>query len=128
MRAEDETHTAACPPSLRVRVHRESSAVRVLVSGELDVATERHLTDRLDALVPADAPQVCLDLAAVTFCDARGLSALVRFSRRLDASGRRLSVIGAPAHMRRLLVLTSLGHLLDGGRLTEPGLPEENGS
>jgi anti-sigma B factor antagonist len=128
MRAEDETHEAASPPSLRIRVHTEGSVVRVLVSGELDVATEQDLAEGLDALVPADAAPVCLDLAAVTFCDARGLSALLRFSRLLDGSGRRLSVVGAPAHMRRLLALTSLGHRLDGDRPVEPGPPEENGS
>jgi anti-sigma B factor antagonist len=102
--------------------------VRVLVSGELDVATEEDLSERVDALVPAGARQMCLDLAAVSFCDARGLSALVRLDRRLAASGRRLSVVGAPAHVRRLLALTGLDHLLDGDRPLDPDLPDENGA
>jgi anti-anti-sigma factor len=52
----------------------------VQVRGELDLATADSLAARGYAAIGRQARVLLLDLAGVSFCDARGLSALVRIA------------------------------------------------
>ena len=62
----------------------------------------------------ATTPEVVrLDLSDLSFCDARGLAALLRACHRIHSAQRRLLVIGVPEHVRRLLAITGLPDPLD---------------
>jgi anti-anti-sigma factor len=52
----------------------------VQVRGELDLATAGSLAARGYAAIGRQARVLLLDLAGVSFCDVRGLSALVRIA------------------------------------------------
>jgi anti-sigma B factor antagonist len=66
-------------------------AVRVVVSGELDIAT----SPRLDAAVErvlAEADDVVIDLSNVGFIDSSGLYVIAAAARGSEADGKRLRI------------------------------------
>jgi len=82
------------------------SAVRVV--GELDMAVAGWLSAELDRAIEGCDGDVTVNLAAVTFVDSTGLSALLRAHAALVALGRR-HVVDAPAPAAtRIFELTGL--------------------
>jgi anti-anti-sigma factor len=59
------------------------------------------------------ARMVVIDLAAVTFMDSGGISALVRGARAANVEGTTVEVRNAQAMVRRLLQLTGVDQLVD---------------
>src|SRR5215211_259268 len=98
---------------LTATVAQDHSVTLVGLSGELDLATEGVLAAIVDPLLTTAAPIVRLDLSGLTFCDARGLSALLGARRRLMASHREVRIGGAGRWLRRVLQLTHLEEPLE---------------
>src|SRR4051812_37507818 len=98
-------YTAA---QLTATVAPEHGVTLVRLSGELDLSTEDALTAIVDRLLATAAPLVRLDLSGLTFCDVRGLSALLAARRRLMASSREVRIGGGGRWLRRVLQLTHL--------------------
>jgi len=91
----------------------DGGAARVRLCGELDIATVADLT-RWVELLRLDSPEhLAIDLSAVTFCDAAGLSALTTLHRNLRSAGRRLTLHHVPAAVRRLMAITGDDRDLD---------------
>jgi anti-sigma B factor antagonist len=91
---------------LRASVERSAGgAVVVSLAGELDLATAERLRARLTDLVQSDPPPVrmVLDLAALDFVDASGISVLIGAQRALATRGGRL-VLRSPSRMVRRVV------------------------
>jgi anti-anti-sigma factor len=86
---------------------REERLLRVVVAGELDVATVREF----EAVLPHPAPGglLAIDLREVSFIDSAGVHALMR----LDVSARRdgwsLAVVRGPSGVQRVLDLCRVG-------------------
>ena len=59
---------------------------------ELDLATADRLAGR-GCAIAVHAELLLLDLASLSFCDARGLSALVRIANQADRAGCRVALI-----------------------------------
>ncbi|MFE5548582.1 STAS domain-containing protein [Streptomyces sp. NPDC056534] len=77
--------------------------VLLCVEGELDIATA-PLLDRAAAPVLAVGPELlCLDLAALVFCDVTGLHALRRLTDQAAAARTRLYVAGLHPRLRSTL-------------------------
>ena len=87
------------------------SAYVVTVDGELDLYSTPRLTAELGALT-ADAPEVVLDLTAVTFMDSTALGAILASARLLRAAGGRLSLVASGASTRKLLALVGVDRVL----------------
>jgi anti-anti-sigma factor len=93
---------------------------RVAVSGELDLASSPVLAARLAALVAAEPRSIDVDLAGVSFIDARGLQVLVAAHGRCNGDdGPGLRLVGASHPVRRLFELTGLAGLLGSGPSTD---------
>jgi anti-anti-sigma factor len=94
---------------LGIRVERQDSEVRLVVAGELDLATAPALHDAVTQLLGAGEPStVVIDLGEVTFLDSSGLGALLRARADVLAAGGRL-VLGAVAPgPRRVIVIAGL--------------------
>jgi len=99
-------------PSAQVHVDgigHSPFAVRVVVIGEIDVATAGALRDGLlHALSVPLLHRVEVDLAAVTFMDCGGLGVLVAARNAAVRAGRRLWITNPQPIVRRLLELTEL--------------------
>jgi len=88
----------------------------VTFAGELDAAS----ADQLDAAsadqacqyvreaIDALGGQVLLDMAGLSFCDARGLGALVRMSRHAGQAGSSLRLVAPPPRLMKLIRITGL--------------------
>ena len=90
---------------------------------ELDLATADGLATQ-GCAIAVHAGLLLLDLTSVSFCDARGLSALVRIANQADRAGCRVALI-APQPLvtkvlricrldQRLPVFATTGHALAG--------------
>jgi len=80
--------------------------------GDLDMATADGLTERGCAAISGGTRVLLIDLARLPFCDARGLSALVRIANDADRAGCRYGLLAAQPQLVRLLRLTGLGQRL----------------
>ncbi|MFI6510935.1 STAS domain-containing protein [Streptosporangium sp. NPDC050855] len=83
----------------------------VEVGGEVDLATAPRLHACLASLIDGAAGPLVLDLGAVTFMDARGLTALVAIRTRADTAMIPLRLAALTPFVRRLLCLTRLESL-----------------
>jgi anti-anti-sigma factor len=79
--------------------------VGIKLTGEVDLATARHLTDAL-ANISAES-EVHLELTELTFIDSSGLSAIVAFARSRNGAGP-LVMLNPSDHIERLFVITGL--------------------
>lgn len=80
----------------------------VTLVGEIDLYSEPLLHARLQEAIAADPRAVVVDMALVTFCDARGLGLLVAAANALRDRGGRLSIRAAPYALRRILQILGL--------------------
>ena len=96
--------------TLSCRISQTGQAT-VTFAGELDTASAdqacqyvRAAIDAIDAL----GGQVLLDLSGLSFCDARGLGALVRMSRHAGQAGCSLHLVAPPPRLMKIMRITGL--------------------
>jgi len=101
-------------PDFRVAVQSLNGEAVIVVEGEVDAYTAPVLAARIDGAVTGSHGRVVLDVAAMSFIDSRGLSALAQAVRAL---GERPLVLRCPTIMTRKLLdssgLSSLVQLED---------------
>ncbi len=100
------------PEPFELRVYPGRERVRVVVVGELDLATAGRLEARLRELGEAGFEHLVLDLHGLTFIDCAGLRAVLAADRRACQDGKRFGVICPDGPVRRLLTLTDVHHQL----------------
>ena len=79
--------------------------VGIKLTGEVDLATARQLTDAL-ANISTEA-EVHFELSELTFMDSSGLRAIVAFARSLNGGGP-LVMLNPSDAINRLFVITGL--------------------
>jgi anti-anti-sigma factor len=103
---------SACPagaPLLEVEaVGTRGDTVLAEVRGEIDLQTADLLRTRLTALHAAGHRNLVVDFAAVAFCDAAGLGALVAVHNRVAADGGEVRLARVRPAQRKLLRITGL--------------------
>jgi anti-sigma B factor antagonist len=98
---------------LEVTAEQHPGQTRIVLIGELDIASADGLEKRL-ADVEADSPAILvLDLRRVEFIDSTGLRALIAADQRARSQGRRLAVVSGPNAVARLLTVTQLDQRLE---------------
>lgn len=93
------------PAPFGVRVEPDRTVVRVVPSGELDVANCGLLAARLDELWNSGWTNVVVDLRELTFMDASGVHLLLEHRRRASQTGARFSLMQGPPCVARVLEL-----------------------
>ncbi len=97
------------PAEFRCEIVHETDRVAVCVGGDVDMATAPQVADALTQAATTTPPtDVVVDLAACTFLDSSGLSALLEGARAARAAGRGYAIRGANEQIVRLVELTSL--------------------
>ncbi len=89
------------------RIYPDGHAVAV-IRGELDAATAPGAQEYVREVIARSSGQVSVDLGGVSFCDARGLRALVGMSSSARAAGRRLSLTGARPGIMKIMRITGV--------------------
>jgi anti-anti-sigma factor len=85
------------------------------VTGELDLASGRQLSDLGDVLASSGTRTVALDLSGLDFVDTAGLQAVARTCGAVRAAGGAVTLIGttSPALDRLLRALDGCGTAAD---------------
>ncbi|MFI0487153.1 STAS domain-containing protein [Actinomadura sp. 9N215] len=97
---------------LEVEIARVRGDTAVLVvTGEIDLRTADTLCSRLVEARGEGPRRLVVDFAAVPFCDAAGLGALVAAHNRIAVSGGEISLAGVRPAQLRLLRITGLDRL-----------------
>jgi len=89
---------------LVVQIDQASSVLRLVVSGELDIATVPDLEAAFDQALASDPQSIEVDLSQVTFIDSTGIRLLLLISERGDG---RVGLI-AGAQVDRVIEITGM--------------------
>ena len=88
----------------------------VTLTGEIDFSVTPAVRERLMDVVAANAPEIVLDMAGLSYIDSSGLALLIELRKILAESGRSVHIRTISPQVRKLFNLTQLGDLF--------GLPE----
>ena len=80
----------------------------VPMPAELDLATSAEVAAAGGAAIARLARLVLLDLAGLSFCDARGLGAFVRIANQADAAGCGFGLIAPRPQVAKILRISGL--------------------
>jgi anti-anti-sigma factor len=95
------------PPSqLMIESRTDANEVRLIVRGEVDLASALVLERELQRAEGSSPIRIVLDLGELGFIDSAGLSCLIRAQQRAKSNGRPLVFTRIPAQARRLFQLT----------------------
>jgi anti-anti-sigma factor len=99
--------------ALTVSVTEHGPALKVAVTGELDVSTVPAFNKELAELRNNPAGTVVLDLSATSFMDSTGLSAVLVAEMHARMRGQRFVVVAGPPHVHELFKLTGVDNFLE---------------
>lgn len=101
------------PGPLTLEIDRsDASAPRLVIAGEIDLATAPALEEAAGALLDERPRTLVLDFSGVPFCDSSGIGVLVRLYNRTTVTGCRLTVRNPSENVRVVLNMTSLTRIL----------------
>jgi anti-anti-sigma factor len=99
---------------LTLTTSQEQEAVRVALSGELDMSSALVFDDELKRIEDGGDPEtLVLDLHELRFMDSTGLRLILNAHTRARKRGRRLRIVMANAAIKRIFRLTGLIDRLD---------------
>jgi anti-sigma B factor antagonist len=100
------------PGHFRVRTEHVGPNVRLVVEGELDIATLPVLTDAVAAVRDEALEHLVVDLRELTFLDSMSIEYLLRLHAKLADTGAELVIVRGPRGVDRLFELMELGQVL----------------
>ena len=86
--------------------------VVLVVRGELDISNTQQLSVAVERALADRPAELVLDLAGVSFCDSRGLAALIRAHQDAADVGATLVVAHLQDHVARLFAITGMYDVL----------------
>lgn len=103
----------AFEPSFAAHSEQENGFARLVLCGELDMATVPFLEQELEEAEQTGSQVVALDLEELTFIDVAGLRGLLAARAHGGTDERSPALVGARRAVRRVFELTGHGGLLD---------------
>ncbi|WP_165969500.1 STAS domain-containing protein [Nonomuraea terrae] len=88
-------------------VHHPAHGVLTL-RGDLDFSSSELVPPLIDAVIKAGLRHLVVDTADLTFCDSRGLRALIHAERTLAALGGGMELVNLHGRLLRILAITGL--------------------
>jgi anti-anti-sigma factor len=98
---------------LETRTEHDHGAPRLVVSGELDLASAEVLEASLKDLESSEPEVLVLDLRELEFMDSTGLRVVIAADARARERGGRLVVVRAPEEVDRVFKLTRMDQHLE---------------
>jgi anti-anti-sigma factor len=98
---------------LELRIEHDHEAPRLVLSGELDLASAEELEGELKQLESAEPPLLVLDLRELEFMDSTGLRTVIAADARARDRGGRLMVVRARDEVDRVFRLTRMDQHLE---------------
>ena len=98
---------------LELRVEQDSGVARLVVSGELDLATAERLEEELKRHERDEPSTLVLDLRELTFMDSTGLRTVIAADARARERGIRLVIVRGPEDVDRVFQVTQMDRHLE---------------
>jgi anti-anti-sigma factor len=99
--------------NFEVTTTTDNGVARVVVDGELDIATAPVLDARLADIERSMSETVELDLGKVAFMDSTGLRALLNARRRAETGGHRLRLLNLQPEVERVFDVTGVRKIFE---------------
>jgi len=99
----------------------QAGQATVIFAGELDAASADQACQYVREVIDVHGGRVLLDVAGLSFCDARGLGALVRMSRHAGQAGSSLHLVAPRPRLMKLIRMTGLEDRLPVHRADQAG-------
>jgi anti-sigma B factor antagonist len=99
----------------------KTGRITVTFVGELDAASADQAYGYVRDAVDAHGGEVLLDVAGLSFCDARGLGALARMSRHAGQAGSSVRLVAPPPRLMKIICITGLQDMLPMHRRDQAG-------
>jgi len=96
----------------RIEVEPEPDGVRVILCGELDLATGGHLNEQLDELRTVGLRRLVLDLRELEFIDSTGLRLILRTSKLASKDRIDFTLLEGPEEIQRVFEIAGLTDVL----------------
>ncbi|MEV4350915.1 STAS domain-containing protein [Actinoplanes sp. NPDC049596] len=94
---------------MRIARRQDGDAVRVTLSGELDLASSDEVRAYIEEALAATRPaRVLIDMDEVAFCDSTGIEALIRARAAAVAQGSRIELVNVHGIARTTLEITGV--------------------
>jgi len=93
-------------------IEPERGCVRVVPSGELDLATTPQLERHLRDLTESGFDHVVLDLRRLVFMDSTGIRVILKQNALAQAEGRTFELVAGPRAVQRALEVAGVLDLL----------------
>ncbi|MCW2995966.1 MAG: hypothetical protein JWQ18_3461 [Conexibacter sp.] len=103
-----DTRQDGSPVDFTIEMHQDAHRVVIVIGGELDIATTPRLQATIDEAELIGAPEIVVDLGAVSFIDSSGVNVLVQLHRRTAAGASQLLILPGPPQVQRVFTLTGL--------------------
>lgn len=113
------TDVTCARSELRIDVdpdHSPPSPACVVVDGEIDIDSAADLHTALGRLSRDGCHEVIVDMARVRFCDASGVSVLLRNRRHFEQAGGTFCVVAPSPAVSRLIRIFGLDDVLGPAR------------
>jgi anti-sigma B factor antagonist len=101
------------PAAFSIAVEPQRETMRLVLAGELDIATADQLRSQLAQLADAGFARIVIDLRAVEFLGSDGLHAILEAHARAQAERWRLALFPGPPAVQRIFEVTNTMELLD---------------
>jgi anti-anti-sigma factor len=98
---------------LELRIEHDQGAPRLVVSGELDLASAEVLAGQLKQLESTEPPLLVLDLRELDFMDSTGLRTVIAADNRAKDRGARLVIVRGSEEVDRVFRLTRMDEHLE---------------
>ncbi|HEX8856915.1 MAG TPA: STAS domain-containing protein [Thermoleophilaceae bacterium] len=95
-----------------VKTSEQDGAVRLELSGELDISSAARAEAELRRAEEAKPELIVLDLRRLAFMDSTGLRLVVGADLRAREEGRRFAIVQGPDAIRRVFEITRLAERL----------------
>lgn len=95
-----------------VHTYTADRAMRIVVSGELDLVASPAVDRAIGDQAESDVDLVVVDLRQLEFMDSTGLHTVLRIQQGAHELGRRFALIRGPDQVQRLFELTGLTETL----------------
>lgn len=98
---------------LEVTIEHDRSTPRVVLTGELDLATAQQLEDELKSVESSEPSKLVLDLRKLEFMDSTGLRAVIAADSRARERGGKVVIVRAPEEVDRVFRITRMDQHLE---------------
>jgi anti-sigma B factor antagonist len=100
-------------PLFEVRFVEDHDTIRLVLRGELDIATVPDLVEAVERAEQRRPDLIVLDAEQLSFVDASGFKVLLQTARRAQGEGRRVQLVNPRRGVTRTLRITGIDQTLD---------------